>query len=299
MRALQIVSLSIMMLIQTNLIFAEGIFVHPAKASGMEDNASMAEVFQEMIAGYVDASDDFEVSSKDASKNDLYPKIIKTGDAYLIFLKLVPRDGGGSRSEFLKVEYAEELDIGTERLVESVLDDVEPSETRQVGKITSSEQNLMHKKVKTKGLWYYGFGPAVPYGMVKKKGFSQWTFGYGWEMEDNILRLELESASPNNDDDFSLGGIGVTGFHMFSRRNATPFVSATLQRGSYSIYPDGDYDHEDAVDYSGYIVGAGAGYIFFRNTDINVEVSLYTRTILEKVDGKIPTVNGLKVGIFW
>ena len=135
--------------------------------------------------------------------------------------------------------------------------------------------------------------------MKRKASFSQWTFGYGWDLQDNILRIELESASPNNEDDLYLTGLGMTAMHLFSRRDTAPFLGATIQSGTYSIYPEGDRESDDSEDFSGYIFGGNAGLLFFRNSEVNLEVAAYTRVLLERVDGRMPLVNGLKVGLYW
>jgi hypothetical protein len=237
-----------------------------------------------------------EISTR-SEKSDfkVTTRLIARSNGYLFTLKSQSLTKGGSVSELEEYATMDELESSIGDMLEKTLfsGDEEAEEPHVHSQVMSGNY-----KKKPDRFWFWGMGPANPHGL-KRQSYSQWTFGYAWMYDNQILRLEMESASPSNDEESYLSGFGFTGMHLLNEGRLSWFLSATLQTASLdymSMNMDGASEQRE-ID--GYIGGAGFGALFWTSSTMLIEVSTYSRTLMTKVDGKMPGVTGLKVGLYW
>lgn len=158
------------------------------------------------------------------------------------------------------------------------------------------------------GRWFLGFGPAVGDNLESQQSsMMHWVFGYAWELDTALLKLEAEGIEGMNGSDARIGGAGIGYTHLFSMTNHSPIVSADVIWGSaktdhatksYDIY---GYDISDngRNEKSGFALGLGVGYLFYRTSDINLETSLIYTQFLGDINGKSPGSLATRLALYF
>jgi hypothetical protein len=102
---------------------------------------------------------------------------------------------------------------------------------------------------------------------------------YAWEVRDQAAIKILADGAAR----MAFGGIG--GDYFFSDRDISPLLELDLGYG-------GAKDHS-----SGFALGGGAGYQFFRTSAVTLEVLLHYATIFEPAHENNPGIFGMRVGL--
>jgi hypothetical protein len=271
------------------------IYLDPTQARGLNAVEDLSEIVDDLIVQEAKDYEDVEIIESEQDANlKFFPKLISTSSKYILSIKVIRSKRGGSFNEYSYLNSIDELNEAVPELVDKVFAKVDVTATQSQSTSTPMYQNLSLRK-DPESFWYFGMGPANPSGLQNRQSMSQWTLGYAWLYDSQILRLELESASTQNSEDYYMSGWGFTGMQMLTSGKTLLFLSGTLQNGGFN-YMDTQAEEQEI---NGFILGSGLGCLFWTGSSKLIEVSLYYRVLLAKVDGATPNITGLKVGIFW
>jgi len=294
-----------LILIYSDFCRADTFFVKESVYIGEEK--SKAQVFAELIKSYIASLDDHKVANKEESSDFiLAPKVVEAGDSFIVF---VDKKKGSNTvfGQMIKIDDFDEIDIATKRLVNAVIDEKDIKNSRKIGEVTKNEEEQPRTRVSTEGHWYLGFGPAFASGLNSKNTLLKYSFGYAWELDQNMIQIYIDAARGTNNDQSSLGGLGISLKHMFSRAGYSPLVNMDLLWGGATSNSKRVPEDQENFDSSattdlyreGFILGVGAGYMLFRTSKINVETSLQVNSFLGKLPTGYPTSYGFRVGVYF
>ena len=280
---------------------------HVLKAGTIGNFGEQGAAFRALIETTINERDgDRIVTDPKKAETLLQPKIIETGDNYLLFLDIIQGDEVIS-SRVIKIKGFDELDIATERLVTSTLDSKPVRQTIEVGKVTRSEQDRQDVRINAKNYFYLGFGPAVGSGLRNKDGMVAFDIGLAREFDANIVKALISIHSGLNKDRSSLSGLGLGVQHVFSNQDIAPFLGGQLlYGGATGNYPKQSTSTttttEDESDYgqtkSGFSVGLSAGYMLFRTSSVHMDAGFGIRTFLGRLDSGNPTTYAFTLGLY-
>lgn len=279
---------------------------HVQKAGFIGEFKSQAEAFRALIETAIKNHEEQRLTTDPAKAEViLQPKIIETGDNYLLFLDTVQQDEVVS-SRMIKIKSFDELDVATERLVDATLSGKTIRQTVEVGKVVASDSDHNERRIATRNAFYLGFGPGFSSGMRSKDTMLAFDIGIAREFEQDIVKAMVTTRSGQNGDRSHMSGIGLGVQHLLSNQDTAPFIGGDLSYGSVS----GNYGPE-AIDEvskqrednyghskSGFMLGASAGYMMFRTANVHLDAGLSVRTFIGKLDSGNPTTYAFTIGLY-
>ncbi len=281
--------------------FSEKVFIESTAVSG---DSEYTKAFYELISQAVESYEDQELVTTEADANlVLSPKVISLGEAAIVTLNSRNKKNGDISSQKLKIRSIDELDIAAERLIDALFQEKSVQDNSAVGQITRDEQTILAKRKKSMGRWFLGFGPALAHNLGKDEAsLMHWVFGYAWELDTALLKLEVEGHDGTNGNDTNMGGLGFGYTHLFSLANHSPIVTADILWGSarsHKMMASTSSTEMEDNEKDGFLLGLGAGYLFYRTSDVNLETSLVYTHFLGEINGKSPGSLATRVSLYF
>lgn len=288
-------------------VLATGFFVESPEIIGKaeETAAAMTELVKTTIV-----SEKLGTVSKTADQSDftLKPKVIQTGDAAVLHLDKLNK-GNVVFAQSEKMDSIEDLDVIVKRLVTAVVAEKAADAQIKVGEITHQESHDAGRRKDTTRQFFVGFGPAFASGMGNAGAMSNWQFGLGWQMEDNMLKAYFDTISSTNSDNADMTSIGISNTYFFSRKDTSPLMHLGLSWGGVELYDkelaakgkprDSDDDDWDKRSTNGFILSAGPGMMFYRTSSVSLETSLFANVLLAKASTGLPAAYGARITVYW
>lgn len=205
-------------------------------------------------------------SPVEQSDKKLRISLMPLGNSIIVVSELED-DGSVERSEKLKAESPEELDIVIERVVLATLSSKSPEENEEVTNITDEEANELKARKGVKRYHHFSLGPMFWHNMHGK--YTQGVevnYGYIWEVSPNAaITLMDYNAITMGDEYVAHVSVLIGGRYYFSARRNSPYIGLGFGIGS-------NLSTMDDMASFGFAGGINAGVVFFRTSEIQLEV---------------------------
>jgi hypothetical protein len=269
-------------------VLADNYYVRELKSPGVakDDVATITE----LIKNAVESTGNHVVDTENGAKYALRSKILKLGGAYILTVDKV-RDSKTQFSTQLKAEHFEELDNVVSRVIRSVIKEVAIVDNGTVHDVTENEAIQGTRRKDTVNRWYIGMGPGTVSHVNSTRTLFDFSLGYFFEIDPEwALKIIYDGTGSN----FSYLALGTN--YYFTDKRSSPMATMHLGYGSASIDTD-SWFHSDTI--SGFVVGGGVGYQFFRTSKVNLELLLSADVLTQANSLGTPAKFGFRVGIYW
>lgn len=269
---------------------ADSVFVELTASSGV--STEISDTVTELVRSEVKSSG--EELSDDRNKADyvLAPSLLKLGSA-LVFKIDKLENGKVKDSKKLKANSTEELDTVIERVTHAIIRGSSVEAEERVGKIRQSEAETGKIRKQAARRWYLGFGPALASNLQSDGVFYGFEVAYSFDVNHALIRILFDSAFG---EDAALFQTLALGMNFFLSDRDTSF---SLGGDFGYAYSKTAGDLFTGTSAAGFSLGVGAGYSFFRTSNITMELMFRARAILNSNDEGLPLLYTLKLGVYF
>lgn len=224
----------------------------------------------------------------------LRAKLLKLGNSYVVTLQKVQKDQVRFASQ-LKATTFDDMDNVVARLVRSVVTEKPVDKDATVKDVTTAESTQGIRRRETVNRWYFGMGPGGTINAGGSAANFNLAIGYYFEIDPSVaVKIVYDGTSSR----FNYLNLGAN--YYFSDKNYSPVVTGELGYGSASqARRNTNYLIDEFDKVNGFILGAGAGYQFFRTSKVNLEILAHFAVMMNNNDRGVPSKYGLRVGVYW
>lgn len=292
---LNLISLSLISLFSQS-VFATSVFVEKTSGAGI-DGASLESTY-ELVKSALTQVNGYELSStKTAAQLTLNSKLLKLGDAYI--LKVDKYQGPKLLySVKMKASTLSDMDTVASRTVSAALAESSTHRNAQVGEVTAEEETQGTRRYQSTRQWMFSFGPTTSQGLNASKDSVQWNLGYVWGLDPDFdLKVNYAIYTPSGNASFYDFSLGLN--YYLTREKNSFFVGGGFGRGSASVEKTTNASPDDSA--SSWTLNAGAGYKFFRTSDVNFAVIFnYAQMTSDTSNShQTPRMSSLSLALFY
>lgn len=282
--------------------YAETFYVERLKANGLDE--ASAETINELVSSAVQY-EGHEVTLELSGENSvLRPYLLKLGDSYILKIDKV-KNKKIIFSSKLKASDLEDMDTVATRVVRSVINEQSVKDSVKVTDVTKDEETRGTRRFKATRQWRIAFGPAWSQGLNVDGGGTQWSLGYIWGLDpDYDLKLNWSFYVPRADEDDSASFVNFAlGMNYFlTRAKHSPFISFELGYASAAASEvNNNFFNLSEDKASGWALGVGLGYKFFRTSTVNVGLVASYQYLFDKTDktDETPRLGSLNLVVYY
>jgi hypothetical protein len=258
-------------------------------------SSERGEVVRSLIVGEIEGTPGYTVEKKGATR--LKPSLTRLESAYVLRLSA---EGEITRSRSVRLADFDEIDTAAKRVVRAVLTGVEIADDAKQGETLAYDNKRISRMSALRG-WQLGFGAATPFSSPGSNPGVLWAFGlgYAWDVREAFIELRWDLMS-------HFGGSGSS--------NALPEMDAynSLAIGAQYVWWDtgrigafsgvefgfGSYASVSALEAaSGFHFAGDVGLLFLRQADVNLETRFRLSMLAKSVNGSVPVVGSLLLGV--
>ncbi|MCX6104550.1 MAG: hypothetical protein NTY08_01795 [Proteobacteria bacterium] len=268
--------------------------VLPAKGIGVSDR--VLQTYEELIKMSLKQAKYRVVSDNKAAADLTFsPTITAVGNGFILGLEKQSKSGETYEDNF-KVASENELDLGTARLVKSVLKEEAATKAATVDDVTAAEVKSGTARQETVKRVQVAFGPTWTYGFNTTKMLYNFELAYVWERDQLAPRMFSEfNVGPGIKQAFSASaGLGLD-YYLTNSKQA-PFVGLDV---GYGFFYQATTAEQRARVMSGFTVGANVGYSIMRTADTSMYVAANYRPVLGGFGGKGAGMYGIQIGLLY
>ena len=268
--------------------------VLPAKGIGVSDR--VLQTYEELIKMSLKQAKYRVVSDNKAAADLTFsPTITAVGNGFILGLEKQAKSGETYEDNF-KVASENELDLGTARLVKSVLKEEAATKAATVDDVTAAEVKSGTARQETVKRVQVAFGPTWTYGFNTTKMLYNFELAYVWERDQLAPRMFSEfNVGPGVKQAFSASaGLGLD-YYLTNSKQA-PFVGLDV---GYGFFHQATTAEQRARVMSGFTVGANVGYSIMRTADTSMYVAANYRPVLGGFGGKGAGMYGIQIGLLY
>ncbi len=297
-------TLTLFLLVSTPSYFAlaDAIYVEPISSQGV-DEASKETVY-ELITNAVVTEGHNLVTDKSSAKSVLRPKILKLGNAYILKIDKV-QNNKIKYSSKMKSAGLDDMDTVSTRVVRSVLREQSAKDSVTVTDVTKDEETQGTRRYKSSKQWRFSFGPAWSEGLNVDGGGTQWGIGYNFGVDPSFdLKLDFSFYVPraDKDDDAAFRNVSLGLDYFLTSAKNSPFISADIGYASAAASEDSNNFLNLSDDKaSGWTVGIGLGYKFFRTSTVNLGIAATYRYMFDKTSksNQTPRLSAINLIVYY
>lgn len=273
------------LLFQLNL-FADSYFVKDTKGNGVSKDT--AESVTDLVKTAVKKHKQDIAVSENSATWSIQTKVLKLGDSIMVVMD----KSKGSKVEFssqLKAKTIDEIDVIVTRLARSVIKEIPVEEDSRVQDVTATEQENIQRKKTALQRYQFGMGPHVSSNLGTSNSVFGAVLGANWEIsERNEARGYIHFISGDNTQ-FVAAGLGIQ--YFFTDTTNAFYISPSL---AYAGAKDRTYNE----NVTGFAIGLGGGYQFFRTSNVKMDVGIQTHYLLRSNQLGSPVMTGLLVSLY-
>jgi hypothetical protein len=272
---------------------AAEIYVEPATGSGVEPS-DLATVTQLVKTSVSEVSSDTVTEQVAQSDLVLRPALVRIGQAYILSMSKVGKDGQVIFSSQLKAEKMDEMDKVAERLTRSVLTGEKAKDHARVGEITNEEAKEGTQRRPVRNSQYLGFGISNLINLNSSGVGYSFAYAYSWDV--NVARIKILAELDGNGNALFVNA-ALGGAYFFTKGDVAPYVSADFGGGLAKL-DGGSLFAGQSV--GGFVLGAGAGVEFLRTSAVNLDLGFRSVFLLNSSNGYgIPIGLSVRLGIYF
>lgn len=275
-------------LLATSLAHAETFFVRPLTSTAVskDELSSINEIVRLSVNEISGAQ---VVDSEKQAGAILESKLLKLGSAYVFGMSKI-RGGQVVFTQQARSKSIEDMDTVAARVSRAVVNEVKFENDTRVTDVTEDQVKRSSRRIEATRQWSFGLGPGGGMAVNSSKVGTFWHIGYQWGLDANYaLSLAYEGVSVK-DTSASLGNLQIGLDYVFNDHNASPYISGGFGYGSASAETTnkGFFNSSDD-NASGFTLGVGAGYKFFRSSTVNLGVGARYWVVLDTTSQGTPS----------
>ena len=280
-----------------SLSTADTFFLDNATTVGVDEEHSS--VISELIRisfGEIAKGKDRLVDTKSEAQYVLKPQIINLDGAYIVNIEKLSNDTVVYSSRIKAYELSE-MDVKIHRVVRSLFEEGSPDPN--VGEVTKPEiEEKVHRKETVKRT-SIAFGPSWGVNLNTENVMVNLSIGKLWEVNpSSSIRMFWEGNWTKEESEYAyLTNVGLGLSYFLTQEDRAPFIMFDLGYGLAGVNDDSDWDGDETL--SGFVLGVGCGYTFFRTSLANFEISLRYQALFDSDAEKVPGTVGLKIGVLF
>ncbi len=267
-----------------------------AAVKGTEVRAAQVDIVRSLIeSDLIEHSDVLLLADDDPAfaEVEITASLTQLGESYLVILS-AQFESGEQRSRKHKVESFDEIDTATARLVAALIEDVELFATAERGAVFEDEQQpeaVVESAVRAE----LGFGPAWPISNALRNNETMYGFhgAVVWDVRDFLVDLRTDFHFGNDEVETFAFTATIGGRYVWydARRFG---VYSGLDVGYGYVVVD---DPGDNPDRGAFLVGANTGVLLLRHSDVNLDLRLRLAILTETLQGRLPVLLGVSLGV--
>ena len=269
----------------------------PAKGVGVSDR--VLQTYEELVKMSLKQAKYRVVSDNKAAADLTFsPTITAVGNGFILGLEKQAKSGEAYEDNF-KVASENELDLGTARLVKSVLKEEAATAAATVDDVTAAEVKAGTARQETVKRVKIAFGPTWTYGFGSSAMLYNFDLAYVWERDHLAPRLYSEfNVGPGIKQAFSASaGMGLD-YYLTNGKQA-PFVGMDIGLGAFHRATNAETRDGRPMFRSGFTVGANVGYSIMRTADTSMYIAASYRPVLGGFGGKGAGMYGIQIGLLY
>lgn len=269
--------------------YADSYFIKkPHKTVGLSKDES--DTIDELISAALESQGQQLVDNESSANFSLHLKYIKLGKSVVINADKW-QAGKLDYSTQMKAEKLEELDNVTSRIVRALIHDGGSAQEAKVSDVTENEAMRGTRRKDTVNRWYFGMGPAWVDKVNNTRSNFNFGLGYYFEIDPEwALKIVYDGTAAS----FNYLALGAN--YYFNDHKQSPIVTAELGYGTAWADDSTSFLGETT---SGWVLGAGAGYQFFRTSKVNLEILAHVAVMTGSNHFGNPAKYGLRLGLYW
>ncbi|MCP4038973.1 MAG: hypothetical protein GY733_18690 [bacterium] len=229
----------------------------------------------------------------EAEQMTITGQLTRLGESYLLILTAEFPDGK-RRSRRHKVASFDEIDLASERLVASLVEDVEVFDTVERGSVFEDEQEP-ESLVESDVGFELGFGTAWPISDALDDHGTMYGFhgAVVFDVRDFLVDLRTDFQFGDEDVDTFAFTSTVGGRYVWFDARRVAFYSGVDVGYGYVWAKQPGKD----LDRSAFLVGVNSGVLLLRHADINLDLRGRIQLLTQSLDGDLPVLFGLSLGV--
>lgn len=224
---------------------------------------------------------------------EITASLTRLNENYLVVLTARFEDGE-QRSRRHKILTFDEVDVASQRLVASLVEDVEVFDTAERGVILEEEQEP-ESVVKSTRTFELGLGSAWPISNALDDHGTMYGFhgAINFEVRDFMVDLRSDFQFGNDDVDTFAFTTTLGGRYMWYDGRRFGLYSGFEVGYGYVVVEEPGHN----PDRGGFLVGGNTGILMLRHSDINLDLKLRVVSLVERLQGELPVLLGLGIGL--
>lgn len=268
-------------------VFADDFYIEKPRLVGLDDSSQLA-VTELLNSSLSTMNEHRVVGSAAASKYQLRMRVVQLGGKYVCAME--KRQGAQVKfAAKLNANQIDEFDIVISRLVRSVVNEVPVDKDARVTDLTKKEAESASLRRETTKNWYFAFGPYRSTNLNADSTLLHFSLGYYWGVTPQINLYLFYDFTKETGSAADINSLGIGGQYFFNQADNAPFAHANFAYGSAET--------TDGQDSSGFGLGFGLGYQFFRTSKVHLELRLAYDLVLKSNDFGTPGVYGVRLGL--
>ncbi len=224
---------------------------------------------------------------------DVTGQLSRLGESYLLILTARFHDGE-QRSRRQKIASFDEIDVASRRLVAALVENVEIFETVERGSVLDVEQEPEEVVASDLG-FEVGFGTAWPISAALDDHGTMYGFhgAIVGDIRDVLVDLRADFQFGNDDVDTFAFSTTIGGRYVWhSARRYGLYSGAEVGFGYVWSREPGNNPQESA-----FLVGINSGVELLRHADISLDLRARLQMLTQEIDGDLPVLFGLSLGL--
>lgn len=273
-------------------VLADSYYLYPTMGKSSSESTQAA--FQDLLSSAINETQNEVTENKEGAQFLVRSKLIRLGNSYIVTVAKYTSQKKKVFGTKMKASNEEELDKVASRLARALTQNHPAQEEIQVGEVTEKEKHQVIERTKALDLTVFGLGP-VWYGNMKDTGIALLIqYGRLWEVSPNAaIKLMGEMSTKLKSPWVGMGALTLGAQYYLSPASQSLFLSGDFGYGFVAE------NRDDLSGTSGFTLGAGLGYNFFRTSEKQMSVAFRWLSILDKNEVGYPAQYGLVLSLYY
>ena len=299
------VSLGIIVLFSAVNVWAAKVYVGMVQGISVGDEDVLT--VQELIRSSV-SSDVNHILLPSAGSADyvITGRLVRLGEAYSLTLIKTKGNAEVFRAT-LKAAMMSDMDVVVTRLVRSIDGEVAPDKSLTVKEVTVHEQRDERRRRPVLSQVTFGLGPSMTSNLNIGGTSNLWSLGYNYELDflwDMHVDVDWLTTHARTDNDAYFASLNFGVNYYLSEQNYSPFLEGHVGYGGAIASlgcNTGALFCSSKDQASGWLLGAGLGFRFFRTSESNFAILLRGSYLMDQtsITGEYPAIGSVMlIGYF-
>jgi hypothetical protein len=234
------------------------------------------------------------VAVTDEGGIQIKPSMITMGESYILVADTVSGKKI-EKSRTIKIRSLDELDVGTARIADAIVNNSDPKHNMRVDSITRQDAVANKTRVEDQRGYFFRFGPALATGLGTKDTLASFDIGLSRELRDYVIRAMLTTTNAMNNNHGSINGAALEVQRYLGDGDGSWYLAGGLGY-VHTIAGEEDSDGE-RQHRNGFMLTESIGYTWFRTAKVHVDTGIQAKQFLGTLNTGMPASFGGTLGV--